>query len=318
MSESSTLPTRLAPWIGPGFILLFALSQALRDVYFGGVFQGVHPFVAILMAFAISVLVCAYLTVLRTPGQIGLARREGRTFVWMNVTTAMAWSSYFFALKYLQPSVVNTLHSAIGPLTVVVLGAFGVHIAPKSTTQPLERLCYVGLAASIAALWWVTLSGRSGLTEVDLPTVLGSLALLLVSGTSITISLLLSKRMNDRGIGTDAVTAGRYLMIIVIAIAALASRPDSIGVTSANQFFVLLAASVVLIALPLYMLQMGIARTASALTGHVIRSLGPVFIFALELMDGRIHYSMATLACIVVYSFFAIGSNVVRGWDRSA
>ena len=302
--------------LGPLLIVLFALSQALRDVYFGAVFQGVNPFVAILMAFVVSFVVCAYLTYRRAPEQMAMVRREWRTFAWMNLTTAIAWSAYFFALKHLQPSVVNTLHSAIGPLTVVVLAAFGIHIAQKSTTQALERLCYLGLAASIVALWWVTLSGRSGLAFLDQPTMLMALGLLLVSGSSITISLLLSKRMNDRGIGTDAVTAGRYLLIILVAIVALTMRPDSIGIGSISQFVTLTLAAVLLIALPLYALQLGIARTASALTGHVIRSLGPVFIFMLELVDGRIHYSSATLACICIYSFFAIGSNVVRGWRR--
>ena len=31
-------------WVGPGLVLLFAMSQALRDVYFSGVFQGVNFF----------------------------------------------------------------------------------------------------------------------------------------------------------------------------------------------------------------------------------------------------------------------------------
>ena len=49
--------------------------------------------------------------------------------VMMNLTTALAWSCYFFGLSHLEPSIVNTLHSGMGPLTVVALAAFGVRLA---------------------------------------------------------------------------------------------------------------------------------------------------------------------------------------------
>ena len=43
------------------------------------------------------------------------------------------------------------------------------------------------------------------------------LALLSVSGASITVSLLYCKRLQDCGIGADAVTAVRYIVLILLA-----------------------------------------------------------------------------------------------------
>jgi hypothetical protein len=65
----------------------------------------------------------------------------------------------------------------------------------------------------------------------------------------------------------------------------------------------------VLIVLPLYAYQLGIGRT-TPLTAQVIRALGPVFVFALEQLGGRLHYSLPTLACILVYSASVIVSCV--------
>jgi hypothetical protein len=45
------------------------------------------------------------------------------------------------------------------------------------------------------------------------------------------------------------------------------------------------------------------------------RALGPVFVFALEQLDGRLHYSSPTLACILVYSASVIVSNIAHGWS---
>jgi hypothetical protein len=69
----------------------------------------------------------------------------------------------------------------------------------------------------------------------------------------------------------------------------------------------------VFIVLPLYAYQLGIGRT-TPLTAQVIRALGPVFVFAMEQFDGRLHYSLPTLACILVYSASIIVSNIAHGW----
>ncbi len=68
-----------------------------------------------------------------------------------------------------------------------------------------------------------------------------------------------------------------------------------------------------LIALPLFVLQVGVALTAP-LTAHVVRALGPVCVFALQQIDGRLVYSTPTLVCIIAYSACAIASNLAHGW----
>ena len=84
-------------------------------------------------------------------------------------------------------------------------------------------------------------------------------------------------------------------------------------VVEALELATLAVAATALIAMPLFALQVGIALTAP-LTAHVIRSLGPVCVFALEQIDGRVVYSTPTLVCIIAYSMAAIASNLVHGW----
>jgi len=303
----------LAQFFGPGLVLLFALSQAFRDVYFAHVFQGVGVFAVILLAFSISTLIFGVVALVRAPAGLGAMRREWRVMLWMNATTALAWICYFSSLKHLQPSIVNTLHSGVGPLTVLVLSWLGLHIVKPSRVRAAEYFCYAGLAGSLAFLWWVVLAGHSGLRSESMLTSATGLVLLVVSGASITVSLLLSKRLNERGIGADAITAGRYLMIIAVALAVVLLDGTPSGIGSLNELGVLALAATVLIVLPLYSLQLGVANTAP-LTAHVIRSLGPVFVFALEFADGRIGYSGFAFAGIALYSVFSIAANLVRGW----
>ena len=201
----------------------------------------------------------------------------------------------------------------MGSLAVIALAACGVRLAKPSVLRRHEALGQAGIALSLVALWWVVLSGRSALPGADPVTSLVALALLLVSGSSITLSLLYAKRLHDRGVGVEAVTTARYLMLIVLAAAVVASKGPVGGIDSLGELATLSVAAMALIALPLFVLQVGVALTAP-LTAHVVRTLGPVCVFAAQQLDGRLVYSAPTLTCIVAYSIFAIGSNLAHGW----
>lgn len=299
---------------GPLFVLLFTLSQAFRDVYFGNVFQRYDLFAIMLMAFTLSTVIFGAVTLIRAPGDFGKLRGHMRSIIAANITTAIAWTSFFFALTYIDPAIVNTIHSAMGPLTVVVLGTFGITLAKPGAVGRVEYAGYAGIAASVAALWWVVVGGYSGLPTINLTASVIGLALLCVSGGSITVSLLYCKHLQDRGIGADAVTTVRYVVLIVLAGAVVLWNGNFGGIETPRQFMMLSVAAIVLIALPLYAYQLGIGRT-TPLTAQVIRALGPVFVFALEQFDGRMHYSKPTLVCILAYSASVIVSNVAHGWS---
>lgn len=300
--------------LGPALVLLFALSQAFRDVYFGDVFQRYNYFVIILLAFSLSTAIFLAVTLIRAPGDFRKFRGQVRAIIAANITTAIAWTCFFFALTYLDPAIVNTIHSAMGPLTVVALGACGTTLVKPKPIGRIEYAGYAGIAASVAALCWVVISGHSGLPAAHLAASIAGLALLAVSGASITVSLLYCKRLQDCGIGADAVTALRYIVLIVLAGAVVTWRGGT-GIGSAGELAGLSMATTALIVLPLFAFQLGIGRT-TPLTAQVIRALGPVFVFALEQFDGRLHYSLPTLCCILVYSASVILSNIAHGWSE--
>ena len=309
----------MAALLGPFLVLVFCLSQALRDVYFGHVFQHVDFFAVILVAFTLSTLVFGANTAIRTPAQFNTLRGQIPTVLAMNAATALAWSCYFFALTHLEPSIVNTVHSGMGPLTVIALAACGVSLAKPGVIGRGELWSYGGIALAIVALWWVVLSGRSWLPAGEETTGLLALALLTVSGCSITVSLLYSKRLHDHGVSAGAITAVRYLLLIVLAGCVEACKGRMAGIGSLVDLATLSAASTALIVLPLFALQVGVALTAP-LTAHIVRALGPVCVFALQQIDGRLVYSTPTLICILVYSAAAIAGNLAHGWrnDRAS
>ncbi len=108
------------------------------------------------------------------------------------------------------------------------------------------------------------------------------------------------------------VTSVRYIALILLAAGAVAFRGRPTGIETLGALSIIAVTATTLIVLPLFALQVGIALTAP-LTANVLRSLGPVFVFALEQFDGRISYSAPTLVCILAYSASAIFSTTAHG-----
>jgi drug/metabolite transporter (DMT)-like permease len=271
----------MAALFGPLMVLVFCLSQAFRDVYFANIFQGLDFFAVIAIAFGLSAVIFGALTTSRSPGDFVKLREHLGTVAAMNVTTALAWTCYFFGLKHLEPSIVNTVHSGMAPLTVIGLAAVGIRITKQDVVSSREYACYAGLTLSLVGLWWVVLSGNSGFQGQSMASNLLGLTLLLVSGSSITISLLYSKELHDHGLSAEGVTAARYLLIIVVAssIEVFKGWPESISAPA--ELAMMSVAATILIVLPTFALQVGIAHTAS-LTAQVIRALGPVCVSSRE------------------------------------
>ncbi len=298
---------------GPFMVVLFCLSQAFRDVYLGNAFQRVDFLAVILLAFVPSTAFFAALSWWRTPQDWKRIGTQAHTILAMNVTTGLAWTSYFFGLTHLEPAAVNTLHSGIGPLTVIALGLAGFSLAGKVAMGRLEAACQIGVALTLVAIWFVVIAGWSGLGSAG-AYAWPALALLVLSGASITVSHLYSRRMAEAGFGADTITAVRYGFIMIGAAIALFWKGKPTGVEGFIDGAILGLAAALLIALPLYILQIGVARTPQ-LTAHVIRSLGPVFVFALEQFDGRLALSWPILILIVIYSILVIAANAMRGWS---
>jgi drug/metabolite transporter (DMT)-like permease len=245
------MATRWHSALGPALVLVFCGSQAFRDVYFGHVFQGVDFFAIILLAFLASTVLFTAIPLLHDWSAFGKLRGHGRTVLMMNVTTALAWSCYFFGLSHLEPSIVNTLHSGMGPLTVVTLAAFGVRLAKSDHVGWWEYFGYAGIALSLVALVWIVLSGQSGLAGASETMALLGLAALLVSGASITMSLLYCKRLHDDGVNAEVVTSVRYVLLILIAGGVVWHNGGLGGIATVGEAATLTALATVLIVLPL-------------------------------------------------------------------
>lgn len=307
------MPSRL---VGLGCLLAFAIAQAVRDTFLGNVFQSVSIFFVAILASGGSTVVFGVWAWHRDRGGVLALVGHTKLLFALNATTAAAWIVYFFALKTLDPAIVNTLYTGIGPTAVLTLSALGMTMAKRTDTGRLELFGHFGVLASLAAIAAVAVLGHSGLTQQPVGIRAAAAVATAAGGVIIAVSHMIARRLSDLGIGSVALTGLRYSLTLAIAIVAELAFDQQHARPDAEALPLLVVTAFGLIVIPNFFLQLGVART-SPLTVNVMRALGPIFVFAAQQFDGRLHFSGATLGCIVAFAFFASITGAVRGWSEA-
>ena len=128
---------------------LFSFS-AVRDVYFGHVFQSVGFFKVVLITCTICTVF--FLIVAALWGALSVLKDHLGIVAAVNVTTAIAWIFYFFALTHISPAVANTLYSGIGPIAIIALEAIGWRIVARGPVRRWEAIFFAGIALSLVLI----------------------------------------------------------------------------------------------------------------------------------------------------------------------
>jgi drug/metabolite transporter (DMT)-like permease len=289
-----------------GFLasLVFTALAAVRDVYFAGMFQQVSPLLVGVAAFSLCAIVFLPIALAASPAGVVRLLRRPRELVCVNVTTALAWISFFYALRTIEPLLVQVLFSGIGPLTIVWWDG--------GDRSRGERVGHLGLLVTIVLAGGVALAGLSGgARQPFLPALLG-VALAIFAGFSISVSTVLSRQLNDAGVDPTALVALRFVGATLLAAALMLPAGESLRALGAREAIVgVIGASLLLVVAPIYVNQVGIAL-ASPLTVRVALAVGPVLIFVLQLVEGRLSSSPYSLTCAVLYGVVAVTGAVLR------
>ncbi|MFI6848733.1 EamA family transporter [Kitasatospora sp. NPDC050467] len=290
---STILPATL-PVRGAAPLLGYAALTAALDVYAGNRLQSVDPLALAAVSFTLAAAFFLGLESVRNgPAQALRPLRAHRGDVLaVNLSTAVTWLSMLYALKYLEPAVVNVVGLAIGPVLTVL---FGPLLRRGAVVLRAEAVASAGIVLSLAVLVWGSLTGRSGVGGVGAGAALLGLALTVVCGCAVTANVLYSKRLSEAGLGPRAVLSVRFFLTVGVTwAAALLGGPERIGPAALPGAVI----AVIGVGLPLYLIQVGIKHT-EPITASLLSALSPLFACLLQLPDRRLSPSPLTLLCVL-------------------
>ncbi|MEM1388919.1 MAG: hypothetical protein AAF748_15035 [Pseudomonadota bacterium] len=282
----------------------FVTIEAFQAVFLGGVFQSVSAFMIGAWVFGLSTAACTAAVVITRPQQIRAVLTSWRLVAALNGLTALTWTAYFAALTLVEPAVVFTLFSGALPLATRLAGAAGMPEAHESPSRG-AKAGYGLILLAMAALCATSAAGFAGFTRGSAWIALAGAALAITSGACTAFVILYSARLNRRGIGPMAQFGLRYWVYTLLAIGVVYSGLDPAPAPQAGALAWVVALGLITIAFPLYLVQKAVPLVPAP-TIAAITALGPVLVFAMQAFDGRISFSAATLAGLILYSSGAV------------
>lgn len=281
----------------------YAVFIAACDVYTGNRLQSLSPLTIAAVSFTMAAVFFLGLDI----GRNGLARalRPLRTHrgdvVAINMTTALAWLTLLFALKYLEPAVLNVIAFAIGPALTVLLGPM---MRKGTTVLAAERAVAIFILGLIGLLSWESLSGMSAVSKISTEHAVLGIVLAVACGLACAGNVIYSKRLIDAGLTPLSSSAVRYFLTIILSWATvIATKSGGIGASILPSAIV----AVIGLILPTYLGQVGI-KYVEPITAALLDTLSPVCAFLLQFFDARLRASGITFAGIAgITCFVAFG-----------
>ncbi len=286
MANSSSLG-RLA-------ILLAVIMMAAGKVAYGTWLGAVPSQLYVLMCFSLLTLIFLPLHARKrgqfVPGQLLL----------LNVSTALCFLFFFYALKLVEPAVAGAVQFGMGPILAVLITLLTTGARPGR----LKAVVCTGLLAGCCLLAASAVTA-SGFVADGLDGWLG-LAAILASGTGSVLITMSSKKLSLRGWSSGAILAHRCYLIVPMALV-LTMLEDGAPVDwTPSLAATLLGVGIVGTILPMCLLQIGIEKTDPH-TVMVIMAAMPVFTFLIEGFSPIYTWSMPTaFGLLVITAFVAL------------
>ena len=294
--------------IGLIFTLVFVILESTQFVYFGGLFQKINSFLFGFLVFGLIIFICLGWTMLVNPDQLKKALSLPKQLLAINLGAVVTFTAYLVSVQLLEPAITYTISAGTMPITAYILYRLGFREG-----EPMRNLAEAAgntlIFCSIIFLAIITVTGLSGFVRGDRSIAIVGILLAIVDGVFFTLILVYSQRLNLKGIGAGAVL-GLRLPLYVFVTGAIAysghgfSHSESIG---AGQLAIYVLVGFFLTIPPLYFLQKAVTMLPT-LTISALTALGPFVIFALQLIEGRIHYSAITMLGLAIYVVGAIFS----------
>lgn len=286
------------------FCAVFLLTDAVRAVYFGGVFQEASSFTVGSLVFAITSACVLGYTYLVQPAQLHLAWSARGTVAKANLLTASSWLMYFFALQLIEPAVACTVFAGGVLMTMLVAARTGL-VDEKVEPSGLRRAGYLGIGLALALLAATTLLGLSGFVRGSTPAAVAGLALAVGASVLIAAAIIVCKRLDRRGLTPLTQLGVRFLLYVLAAGALGAWGLDAKGALPASRLVEIVALGVVLTGIGTFAVHKALAALTSQGMGAAA-AFGPCLVFALQLAEGRVDFTPWTLIGVCLYCSSAL------------
>ena len=296
---------------------VYVVLEATQFVYFGGLFQRMSSFLFGFLVFGITAVAFVAWAALKVPHQLKLALANPRPLLAVNIAVTLAVGAYLLSVQLIEPAVTYTISAGTMPVTAYLAYRFGVREGEPMRNW-MEGLGNLFLLGGIVYLAVVTIAGWSGFVRGDASVAAAGVALAITDGALFTWVLIYCQRLDRAGVGPGAVFGLRFPLYVALAGGFALAGADHKAAIPNLDIAVMVLIGLALTIPHLYALQRAVA-VISTMTISALTALGPFVIFGLQMIEGRVEYSVATLLGLAGYFAGALlaAFGAVRATVRS-
>ncbi|WP_210211783.1 DMT family transporter [Aquibium carbonis] len=285
--------------LGLTWAFSFVILEAAQAVFFGGVFQDYDSFLIGGAVFGFTAAGALIWAKARTPEQLKIAWANRASLFGLNLSTALVWIAYFFALQMIEPAVVFTVFSGLIPIAILVASARGLPEASPLRNR-VEGVGLIIVVIGVGYLAAITLLGQSGFVRGGPAAAMAGLLLTCVSAVSLAAMMIYSRRFNRLGIAPIAQYGLRFPLYVMVALSAAWLGLDGKGPVDPGGLLAVIVIGFAIMAFPVFAMQKAISLM-STLSLAAITALGPLFVFLFQIVEGRVAYAPATVTGLTIY-----------------
>ncbi len=279
-------------FLGQGLVILSVAMQSLGKVLFGTFLLGVSTPLFILLSAALTVGV--FLVVAR-----GRIPAEGRLqLLLVNLWTALAFTSFFFALTYLPPALVASIEIGMSLIMAIVM----VALQERAWPQRLRIAACIGIVTGCAALAWTEITDiADGMPPLLVWAAIGAGAL---TGIASAMTAIGSKKLAAAGWSPAETLAHRFYLTMAAAGIWLAAAQPGPALPGTGTLLVIGVVGAVAVLLPLLLYQIALRRV-DTLSVMVCMATQPILSFLISVPSPAYEWNLLTLAGVIVVTLFA-------------
>jgi drug/metabolite transporter (DMT)-like permease len=293
--------------VGTLFLIGSALLSSVNQVYYAIYIQNLDPFAFTFVSFLLSAVIFNLIVMFSKQPIVFGERSNRKNIISLNVSTAVAFLGFFYALKFVEPAIVSAIEIGVGPLITLLLGKF---FNPKKKLRGINLIIGAGILLGSLLLFWASLTGRSGIEFNSIYDMSKGMFASIICGLGAVMAAIYSKRLSEAGWSSTKILAHRFYAIVPIS-AIFAFANGSLNTILLENWMWIMIVTITGVVLPLYMLQVGI-RFCDPFFVMISITFIPAFTFIFQLFDPRIVWSNVTLCGVVTLLVFALLSVVIE------
>jgi len=282
--------------VGILMVFSYAFMGGLQDVIYGHILSET-PFLYLVAVSWVTLGITALpLMRLFDSDRRVVLRTHWKKILALNVNSTIAWFTYFYGVKHLEPATVSALNFGMMFMTSNKIG-----VSSRSKIKNVSTgICLFGLVIlSFSACF-----GYSSLGPLSLSRALFGILASIVCGASITYNGYLSKELQASGFDVRDRLSYRFQLSMVLGLFTLfLSHPHPQSATQAPTLVIL---AVLLLLIPIWILHEGMKLISNQLTGVLLAST-PAFTYFFQIFDSRLIPSFVSLVGV----FFCVTGPVV-------